>query len=84
MTKQHTAQDTFEALKRTTWEWDLVDRIDDISFDTTSWPDFYIEYATFEDGTELSDEQMDWLLEHEYDWCYDRVRDFVLYRTIGM
>lgn len=82
MTRQHTAQDTFEALKRTTWN--LIDQIDDISFDTTSWPDFYIEYATFEDGTELSEEQMDWLLDHEYDWCYEKAVDIALFHKLGI
>lgn len=72
-----TAQDTFEALKKTDYR-SIYQRIDDISFCTDDWPDFYIEYCFLDNGTELTDEQCDELQQEYYDDLYQDALDYYM------
>ena len=55
-----------------------TDKIEDLEFDGINggdYPDFcdaYIERGTYE-GRELTEEEIEWLMDNERDWFYDKL-----------
>jgi len=48
--------------------------------DPKDYPDFvdaFISYAEFKNGESLTDDQMDWLMDNEGEWAYDRLWDYL-------
>lgn len=81
MKKEFTAEDTFKALQHVPLDLNNIDfksfEMEDV--DRRDYPDFcdaFIGYAEFNDGTPLTDEQLDQLNEHSdivYEAAYDSV-----------
>ena len=45
--------------------------------DYPKFTDAFISYAEFDNGTPLTEDQLEWLMQNEHSWVYERLQDYL-------